>query len=376
MAAAFRRGQKTNFWGDVPLMKLQFISTLPAAYIQDRYALAPDLAALPSASQKSFLLNGFQKGVHVLAQALSLESASCLVSLCGASKYTSTFATEHSLSNGADDFSIILFQTDTFHPDIIVIEDPKSLSREQLNELKTRAKGLVTFYSGQRTDFEPFDLVFVFDPDHREVAIQNGAKRVEVLVPFVPDIYFMISSVVQRSFDLSFLGYLSPSTPERLAILTSIGKAPLGWGGEFSIRYSGETSQREFFPVGVTMHHYGAHWGVDSLRVAFLSKTAISFGEEEHCSLSEILEPFCLAAGGAALVAKHGSLITKWLGDNSISQFRFTEEALEAIYYLLKTNEAREEQVFSAREALLKRHNVASQANTLLGCCRMVVKFR
>jgi hypothetical protein len=59
---------------------------------------------------------------------------------------------------------------------------------------------------------------------------------------------------MKKVYDFVALGALSPTDTPLVKMLLEIGKAPLGWGGEFDLIYLIETPDPAVLPVGISMY--------------------------------------------------------------------------------------------------------------------------
>lgn len=327
-------------------MKFLQIHVFYEQYLQIFYQTNPHLQTAPYAQQiQALVADGFSAG-HIYAPYMGEFGYETELIIANNPYSQKQWAVERSSSLSSQGLLDILYQQiETFKPDILHIGHPMPPFDSQLLNRLSWQPQLVTGWRAApisaNTDWSRYDVILSSSTPCREQALQLGAKATEVFFPGIPTFVAEAVDDQPQTWDVVFSGQWSELHGKRNQCLQAIAKAPLGFGGEFSIAYF-LSANPQTLPAGVAMHNQGSRWGIEMYRALKSGKIVINGAIDMAKGEGPNMRLFEATAAGAFLLTE----AQYNLGDffeigKEIETFSSQEEALEKIYYYLKHPEER-----------------------------------
>ena len=350
-------------------MKLLQINSFYEHYLRDFYRARPALRGASCAEQMKALLEDGFSASHVLAPHLAAHGYETDFTVANAWQVQARWALERGMDPPRafrDVMAIVGRRIELFRPDVLYVMDPITFDSRFLRALSWKPALVVGWRAAvvpPDADLGGYDLILSSDDHFSQRAREQGARAVEFFRPgFAPWIADAVAGQPKR-WDVVFSGQISDDHATRLRRLTAVAKAPLSWGGEFTVAYRLLCHDRDALPAAVHMHDHGPAWGLDMHRFLRSGRIALNVhgdGTKQVGQNMRIVET--VGSGSFLLTEESPELRRLFEPGREIDTYRNGYELLEKVRHYLAHPEEREAMAARAQERCLREHGMARRA--------------
>lgn len=353
-------------------MKFLLLHTFYEPYLNNFFGGRPELAAASYDKQGEELINDGFGAVHMYTPYLRNLGYETQLVIANCAQTQAKWLSENGVSfpdtsNWVKD--VTRLQIEAFKPDVLYIGNPLLFDSNFLNSLSWRPRLTMGWRAAsipEGTNWTGFDVMLSHLSSCRSQALQLGAKAAEHFMPGFPQFIAEAVRNEKQDYDVVFSGQWTPEHARRNHLIQEISKAPLGWGGEFSIGYFIASAQPELLPAGVAMHNQGARWGLDMYRA--LKRGKIVINAEINLAQGEAgnMRLFETTGAGAFLLTEHHQNIGKYFEPGvEIETFQNEKELVAKIYHYLDHPKERELIAQRGQQRCLRDHSSDRRAEEL-----------
>jgi len=347
-------------------MKVLQIFTFYPAYLENFYALRPELASESHAAiLKELLADGFG-ALHFYAEDLprDIYSVECIIANDPISQ--AAWLRDHGVSESGDARSKVVRQVNAIQPDILLVIDPVTYESRFVRSLAKRPRLIVGWRAAtvpKGVDWTEFDAILSNHVPSLTLAKKLGAAQAVRFQPGFPQFIADKLSESPKTIDVCFSGSLSPEHKRRVETLNEVSKALL-LGSDFSLAFYSDA--RPDLPCGINMHCRGSRWGMDMYRTlsgATINLNADPDFADPRSANMRLLE---VTGCGGFLLTEHKENIHEYFQPGvEIETFKSNGEAIEKIAYYLSHPDERELIAANGLRACLERFSRQVAASAL-----------
>lgn len=367
-------------------MKFMQIHTFYQAYLDQFYRGKPGLETRSFAEQMRIIAADGFSAAHLFAPYLADlgHETRFVIANCVPLQFQWARENGYPLPRSSEEMhQLAAIQVETFQPDVLYLSDPIVFDSHFVRRLSSKpplVMGWRTAVIPPSTDWSEFDLMLSSDEGCRQRALELGVTAVETFRPGFPSFLAHAVADQPRDLDVVFTGQMTDEHRQRLSYLLEVGKAPLGWDGEFSLAYYLSCAAPDRLPAGVRMYDKGAVWGLDMHRALRRAKISLNFhiditGKGQNMRVIETT-----GTGTLLLTEASEDLGALFEPGREVETYDSKEELLEKIYYYLKHEDEREAIARRGQERCLRDHSMERRAMVFesiirkhLGCPTMAL---
>ncbi len=353
-------------------MKFLQVHVFYEQYLQDFYHRYPHLKSASYNEQISALVrDGFSAG-HIYAPYMEELGYESQLAIANAPYAQVQWAKERGFSSFDGQnwvVEIVRQQIETFQPDILHFGHPMPPFDSKFLATLSWQPSLVIGWRAapisKDTDWSRYDIMLSSSTDCRQQALQLGARSAEYFFPGIPQFIADTIRDQPKQWDVVFSGQWSSLHSQRNQYLQEIAKAPLGWGGEFSIGYF-LSADPQTLPAGVAMHNQGSRWGIEMYRALKSGKIVINGAIDMAKGEGPNMRLFEATATGSFLLTEHQFNLDRFFEiGKEIETFKDVKEAIDKIYYYLRHPEEREAIARRGQERCLRDYSMQQRGRAL-----------
>lgn len=331
-------------------MRFLQVHTFYENYLRDFDQRHPEAAGMDSSAHlRALLADGFSAN-HVIAPLLASHGYEAMMVVANCWPVQLKWARENGMvvRNPADFVhEITAQQVEAFRPDVLYLSEPGAFDSRFVRTLSWKPRLVMGWRAasiGRGLDWTEFDVILSHLQACRERALAHGARAVEHYFPGFSREIAEAAAGGAKTDDVIFSGQWTGEHARRNKILMDLAKAPLGWGGEFSMAFYLATAQPEMLPAGVAMHNRGPRWGLEmyhalkSGRIVINAEIDLARGEAGNMRLFETT-----GVGSFLLTEYHENIAQYFTPGVEVETFQDKGELEEKIHYYLGHPDEREE---------------------------------
>ncbi len=353
-------------------MKFLQILTFYEKYLQQFYAAHPELARASFREQTKALIEDGFGASHLFANHLSPYGYDAELIIVNCPEAQAQWCRENNCSEmGSPNwlYTVTKAQIEQIKPDILYLSDPITFDSRFIRSLSPRPKHVFAWRAATippETDFREMDLILTSDSVSYKKIIEHGARAVEFFVPGEPARFGEVVANESKEYDVVFYGQCTHEHLKRRELLTEVGKAPLGWQGEFSIAYFISAEEPAKLPAGITMYNRGSRWGLEMRRAIRRGRIALNVIIDFANAEAGNMRQFEVTGTGTFLLTQYHDSVKKYFEPGvEVETFRDTNELIEKVYYYLAHPDEREAIARRGQERFLKDHSMERRVEQL-----------
>ena len=355
-------------------MKFLQILTFYEKTLADFYARKPHLAKIGFDEQMAGLTND-AGGAHIIAPYMGKSGYDAQVVIANCEPAQKQWAREHDIGVEHAEKNwmpgIAQKQVEFFKPDILYLSDPLTFDSHFIRSLSWKPSLICGWRASSipaNTDWTTFDLILSNVRGCLSQALERGAKTSEYFHPGFPETMAEAVKDTPHTHDLVFAGGLQDWCHKgRRTCLLAAGKAPLGFGPNFSIAYylNIVPQELETLPAGIAMYSHAPKFGLNMYKTLksgrmVLNPVCDALGEDtDHVNMRH----FETTGVGAFMLTNHHQHILEYFKQGvEIETFQDTKELVEKIHYYLEHSEERKAIARRGQERCLRDYSISQRA--------------
>ncbi len=324
-----------------------------------------ELASLPYENQLNIIVEDFFGVFASYVQTFRKMGVDASLLIPNCKPLQKTWAKENNVEFSEKNwlFNIPLHQIKRIKPDIFYLSSMFEYYGNFLDEVRSMTKkicGWISCVIPRGTRLNQFHLIFSSIPHFIDDFRRSGIPSEYLNAAFNPEILKVLSPVVNRDLDFTFIGSLTPYHQNRIILIRELAeKTDLQLYG---IGYDKITNKKNIFyrilPKSKLKYKVrGQVWGLDMFRT--LQRSRITFNSHIDISNTHIgnLRMYEATGMGTLLLTDGKYAPRKIFNDDEVVYYESIDDAIDKVKYYTENEEERSRIAINGQKRTLSEYN-------------------
>jgi len=260
-------------------------------------------------------------------------------------------------------YKILKAQVDYYKPDILYIQDIKTINDRFLSEIKGKVKlivGQIASVIPENKDLKVYDLILTSFPHFVGRFRSMGIQAEYLKIAFESSIWDRISGEnLQKKYDCTFIGGLTRHHAKRAQILGRLGR-------ELKVDIWGYSKDGLSDAAAITNNYHGPAWGMDMYRILAQSRITINSHIDAAQDYANNMRLYESTGCGAMLITDYKNNLSQIFSiGKEVIAYKDPEELIQLTKYYLEHDNEREMIAKAGQKRTLAEHSYYNRMREL-----------